>query len=167
MSVYVFKGYWITKSNWLARQVNPNTWLCEKFHLNERFCVQDGLSLLYLNERFCVQDGLSWLYLNERFCVQDLSWSYLNRRLCIQDSSWLYLNERFCICIQDLSWSRDRGVTLRLHGRGGGGGDRLVTRYWWDTRHLFLLTFYISKSIGGTYVPPLLPLLPGPWAGYT
>ena len=54
--------------------------------------------------------------------------------------------------------SRDRGATLRLGG--GGGGAPLVTQYWGDTRHFFLLNLYNFQNM-----PP--PLLRGPWIRQT
>ena len=54
--------------------------------------------------------------------------------------------------------SRDRRSSLRL---GGGGGAPLVTQYWGDTRHFFLLSLYNFKNIWGDTFP-LPPLLRGP-----
>ena len=47
-------------------------------------------------------------------------------------------------------------------GGGGGGGAPLVTQYWGDTKHFFLLTLYNFKNIGGGGTCPPAPLLRGP-----
>ena len=52
---------------------------------------------------------------------------------------------------------RDRGATPRL---GGAGGAPLVTQYWGDTRHFFLLNLSNLKNIGGgggRFPPPPSP----------
>ena len=38
-------------------------------------------------------------------------------------------------------------------GRGRGGAAPLVTQYWEDTRHFFLLTLYNLKILGGHVLP--------------
>ena len=67
------------------------------------------------------------------------------------------------LCISFCPIFADAGPRSNYEIGGGGGGAPLVNRYWGGegARHLFLLTLYNLKNIGGGHVAPCPP---APWS---
>ena len=65
-------------------------------------------------------------------------------------------------------WNSLTGTTEQLWDWGGGGGESMIEYWGGGQKHLFLLSLYNFKNIGGKRAPPPPPpppsLLRGPWA---